>query len=51
MACGLASSFGWRFLARIGVGVGSWIGKIPVARHASVIANFDGFPPVEARLS
>ena len=33
------------------VTTGSWIGKIPVAPGATIISNFDGFAPVEARLS
>jgi 2-keto-4-pentenoate hydratase len=33
------------------VTTGSWIGKVPVAPHASIVACFEGFPPVEARLS
>ncbi len=32
------------------VTTGSWIGKIPVAPHASIVVGFAGFPPVEARL-
>ena len=33
------------------VTTGSWIGKIPVAPGSTIVSKFDGFPPVEARLS
>jgi 2-keto-4-pentenoate hydratase len=33
------------------VTTGSWIGKSPVALRATIVASFEGFPPVEARLS
>jgi 2-keto-4-pentenoate hydratase len=32
------------------VTTGSWIGKIPVAPGAMIVASFEGFSPVEARL-
>jgi MFS family permease len=57
----LADRWSRRDIVAIGVGLwlkagdivttGTWIGKFPIAPHASIVANFEGFPPVEARLS